>query len=83
MNSDYKNQAIENFDELSEIFKELVVVFNPFYGCITSRSNRNMFDTYYNKTNNSPTSIFDINFGVNKLLIIYLLARYKKKSMSV
>lgn len=79
LNSDYKNQAIENFDELSEIFKELVVVFNPFYGCITSRSNRNMFDTYYNKTNNSPTSIFDINFWGEQIVNNLPISKIQEK----
>lgn len=58
LNIDYKEQSVKKFDELSEIFKKLVIVFAPFYGCITSRSNGSMFDTYYDKTNNTPTSIF-------------------------
>lgn len=62
LNFDYKEQSVKKFDELSEIFKKLVIVFAPFYGCITSRSNGSMFDTYYDKINNSPTSIFDINY---------------------
>lgn len=62
LNFDYKEQSVKKFDELSEIFKKLVSVFAPFYGCITSRSNGSMFDTYYDKTNNLPTSIFDINY---------------------
>lgn len=62
LNIDYKEQSVKKFDELSEIFKKLVIVFAPFYGCITSRSNGSMFDTYYDKKNNTPTSIFDINY---------------------
>ena len=62
LNSDYKEQNVERFDELSKTFKKLVSVFNPFYGCITSRSNSNMFDTYYDKTNNLLSSVFDINY---------------------
>lgn len=62
LNFDYKEQSLKKFDELSVIFKKLVSVFTPFYGCITSRSNGSMFDTYYDKTNNSVTSIFDINY---------------------
>lgn len=62
LNSDYKEQSVKKFDELSEVFKNLVSVFAPFYGCITSRSNSSMFEAYYDKTNNSPTSIFDINY---------------------
>lgn len=62
LNFDYKKQSVKKFDELSEIFKKFVIIFAPFYGCITSRSNGSMFDTYYDKTNNTPTSIFDINY---------------------
>lgn len=62
LNSDYKEQNIKKFDELSEVFKKLVIIFDPFYGCITSRSISNMFDSYYDKTNNALASIFDINY---------------------
>ena len=62
MNLDYKKESIDKFDGVSEVFKEVIDIFDPFYGCITSKSVRDMFDAYYNKTSDLPTSIFDINY---------------------
>lgn len=62
VNLDYKKGNIDKFDGLSEVFKEMIDIFDPFYGCITSKSVSDMFDTYYNKISGLPTSIFDINY---------------------
>ena len=79
LNFDYKEQSVEKFDELSEVFKKLVSVFAPFYGCITSRSNSSMCDTYYDKINNSPTSIFDINYWGEDIVIDLPISEIRKK----
>lgn len=79
LNFDYKEQSVEKFDELSEVFKKLVSVFAPFYGCITSRSNSSMFDTYYDKINNSPTSIFDINYWGEGIVNDLPISEIRKK----
>lgn len=62
LNWDYKKLDIEKFDELVLLFKELINLFQPFYGCITSKSNSDMFDEYYNDTSNTPSSILDVNY---------------------
>ena len=77
LNFDYKEQSVEKFDELSEVFKKLVSVFAPFYGCI--RSNSSMFDTYYDKINNSPTSIFDINYWGEDIVNDLPISEIRKK----
>lgn len=62
MDLDHKKESIDKFDGSSEVFKEMIDIFDPFYGCITSKSVSNMFDTYYDKISDLPTSIFDINY---------------------
>ena len=79
LNFDYKEQSVEKFDELSEVFKKLVSVFAPFYDCIKRRSNRSMFDTYYDKINNSPTSIFDINYWGEDIVNDLPISEIRKK----
>lgn len=74
LNADYKEKKVEEFDEIAEVFKKLVVVSEPFYGCISSQSNCNMFGTYYDKKANLPTSVFDINYfgeGITNRLPIH------------
>ena len=79
LNYDYKNEKIEMFDELSNIFKKLVGIFNPYYGCITSESVIDVFDLYYDDLRNSPTSIFDINYWGEDLISKLAINRIKNK----
>jgi len=62
LNVDYKELETERFDELCKVFKQLVGIFRPFYGCIASRSNGDRFDAYYDKAGNCPVSVFDVNY---------------------
>lgn len=79
LNTNYKERKIEEFERLADIFKKLVVVSKPFYGCIASASNYSLFSTYYNKNTNLPASIFDINYWggeiINNLPIHRILDR--------
>lgn len=61
-NIDIKKQKNTSFNELANVFKELINACTPFYGCFTCKSNRNMFNGYYNDGFNIPNSIFDLNF---------------------
>lgn len=79
LNTDYKERKIEEFERLADIFKQLVVVSEPFYGCIASGSNYSLFGTYYNKNTNLPASIFDVNYWgeeiINNLSIHQIMDR--------
>lgn len=70
-NTDLKENKIVTYDELTDLFKIMVKIFNPFYGCITCKSNRNLFGGYFDNDNKKPYSIFDVNYWdmsiVNKL----------------
>lgn len=68
LNADYKEKRIEEFQQLADIFKKLVAVAEPFYGCIVSESNYSLFGTYYNKNANLPASIFDINYWGEEII---------------
>lgn len=68
LNTDYKEKKVEEFDELADVFKKLVVISEPFYGCIASQSNCSMFGAYYNKKANLPTSVFDINYWGEEII---------------
>lgn len=67
-NIDIKKQKNISFDELADVFKELINVCTPFYGCFTCKSNRNMYNGYYDDGINVPNSIFDLNFWGKKVI---------------
>lgn len=67
-NIDIKKLKKISFDEIANVFKEMINVYTPFYGCFTCKSNRNMFNGYYNDDINVPNSIFDLNFWGRTLL---------------
>ena len=57
-----KKNNIINYDELTNLFKKLVEIFNPFYGAMASRINSEMFEGYFDNNNSTPKSIFDLNY---------------------
>lgn len=68
LNWDYKHLELEKYDELELLFKDLIAQFNPFYGCVVSRSSREKYDEYYDDISNKPCSIFDMNFWGNEIV---------------
>lgn len=62
LNWDYKKMTLNKFDELEVLFKDLINIFKPFYGCVTSSSNSEEYDEYFDNINSKPHSIFDMNF---------------------
>lgn len=60
--TDIKTEKMVSYHKMADIFKRLVEVCNPFYGCIACDKNKNMFNGYYNQEKDIPTSIFDINY---------------------
>ena len=59
-NFDFKQPDISN--RLAELFKELVKIFNPYWGCISSRFNCQQFGGYYNKDKDIPNTVFWMNY---------------------
>lgn len=68
MNWDYKKVGLERYNELEWLFKDLIIQFKPFYGCISSASAANKYDRYYDKKNDRPIAIFDMNFWSNEII---------------
>lgn len=62
INEDIKKCRKICLDELAYAFRKMVKICKPFYGCITCKSNRNMYGDYYNDDKDIPNSIFDINY---------------------
>lgn len=68
LNRDYKKMELNKYNELESLFKDLIVLFAPFYGCITSMRNSSMFEKYYDDINHKPSSVFDMNFWGQEVL---------------
>ena len=62
IDEDIKEYSGICLDELAYVFKKIVQVYKPFYGCITCKSNRNMYGNYYNDDKDIPNSVFDVNY---------------------
>jgi len=52
----------DNLTELSLLFNKLVMIFNPYWGCISSYSDARRYGGYYNHSENIPKSVFWINY---------------------
>lgn len=68
LNWDYKKIELRKYDELQLLFEALIVLFEPFFGCITSRSNSERYDDYFDEADNKPSSVFDMNYFGQELL---------------
>lgn len=62
LHTDLRKEPVVEYNELADIFKELVQVMQPFYGCVTCKSVRNMFNGYYDNVKHVPNSVFDLNY---------------------
>ena len=68
MNWDYKKIGLEKYNELESLFKALIIQFKPFYGCISSKSTLDKYDHYYDRSNDRPIAIFDMNYWSNEII---------------
>jgi len=50
------------FDKLTSLLKKLISIFNPYWGCISSRFNSQQFDGYYNHEKGIPNAVFWMNY---------------------
>lgn len=76
LNWDYKKMNLSKFDELEFIFKGLINIFKPFYGCVASNSDSEKYNEYFDDRIDKPNSIFDMNFFGKD--IIEKINRYDK-----
>jgi len=60
INFDFEQPNISN--RLAELLKELVKIFDPYWGCITSWFNSRQFDGYYNHEKGIPNAVFWMNY---------------------
>lgn len=68
MKWDYKKIGLKKYNELELLFKALIVQFKPFYGCIYSKSTVDKYEHYYDRSNDRPIAIFDMNFWSNEII---------------
>lgn len=60
--ADIKTEKMVSYHKMADIFKKMIEVYNPFYGCIACDKNKKMFNGYYDKEKDIPTSVFDVNY---------------------
>lgn len=49
-------------DKLSKLFKELIKIFEPYWGCISGWFNSQQYDGYYNHDRGIPNALFWMNY---------------------
>ena len=59
-----ENDRIElsKYEEIVGVFKQLVNIFNPYFGCIMSSFNRKMYEGIFSNANNFPYTIYGVNY---------------------
>lgn len=73
------NFAQKNCIEYIELFKELIILYDSYYACITSDSNLNLYDEWYNHQKNIPEVVFWINYWNQDMISNRTIKKLKSK----
>lgn len=57
-----------SYDNLACIFKELIIIFKPFYGCVASSHNLSLYDNNFVNSLNLPQAVYDLNFWGSEIV---------------
>jgi hypothetical protein len=66
-------------DKLSNLFKELIKIFNPYWGCISGWFNCEQFGGYYDNNKGLPNAVFWINYWGENISNMLKVSKQVKK----